>query len=139
MLAGLPLAATAIVVLSAGPAAADVKYGKDYVAFCSPGLCPPNYPYMCQGWMEVRASDGYVRGVWQSSDLYAVSCKGWLERKTYSTDGTVKQNWTKVTNYYFVNSDQDRSGYHWNGTNAGTRICAQVIDSGQTQCSTGVW
>ncbi|MEU3464436.1 hypothetical protein ABZ721_31330 [Streptomyces sp. NPDC006733] len=136
---GLPIvAAAAMVTGSANPATADVQVGKDYVAFCFPDFCPPNYPYSCNGWMEKRA-DGYVRGVWQSADDYAISCRGWLERKAYNPDGTVKYNWTKVTDYYYVNSVQERSGYHWNGTNVGTRLCLENLGTGEKECSTGVW
>ncbi|MEU3464437.1 hypothetical protein ABZ721_31335 [Streptomyces sp. NPDC006733] len=89
--------------------------------------------------MDKRASDGYVRGGFRSYAPYSISCTGWLERKAYNPDGTVKYNWTKVTDYYFVNNSIDYSGYHWNGANVGTRICMQIIATGEKACSYGVW
>ncbi|MBW8486196.1 hypothetical protein [Actinomadura parmotrematis] len=133
--AALPLAALCVLA-TAAPASADVRKGDDYVDIWTEG----NFGVrICGATITVRSSDGYVKGGFSSFQPYSISCKGWLERKTYNTDGTVKQNWTKVTNFYFVNNSHDESGYHWNGTNAGTRICMQVIDTGEKACSYGIW
>ncbi|WP_405016595.1 hypothetical protein OHV05_05425 [Kitasatospora sp. NBC_00070] len=130
----ITLGAAALTILAtAVPANASVSKTNSNVRIIISGST------QCDGWVE--ASDDGVNAIGTFSGVdYSASCIGWLERKRYNDNGTVMYNWTKITDYYYLNGIQTSlSGWHWNGTNAGTRVCMKFTPTGETGCSNGIW
>ncbi|MGQ4381924.1 hypothetical protein [Streptomyces sp. SAS_270] len=68
------------------------------------------------------------------------ACQAWLERKRYNDDGSLQYNWTKISDYYFLQSgDQRETGWHWNGANTGSRVCVILTSTSEKGCSNGIW
>jgi hypothetical protein len=91
----------------------------------------------CKGWMNKRTTDGYVQALGQS--WYSTDCDVWLERKRYNSDGSVAYNWKRVSNRYPILNSSASTGFHWNGTNAGSRVCVENFNNGSKSCSKGYW
>lgn len=91
----------------------------------------------CKGWMNKRTTDGYVQALGQS--WYSTDCDVWLERKRYNSDGSVDYNWKPVSNRYPILNSSASTGFHWNGTNAGSRVCVENFNNGSKSCSKGYW
>ncbi|MET7370427.1 hypothetical protein ABZS61_32100 [Streptomyces sp. NPDC005566] len=132
------IAATALTLFAnASPASADVVRNEGFVAIrTSAGY------ELCVGVMEGR--DPFDSNSDQKARFKAYAgtgCQGWLERKRYNADGSVQYNWTKVSDYYWFSDGQawKETGFHWNGTNAGSRVCVLDTSVGKKECSTGVW
>ncbi len=116
--------ALAVSVGSAGSAqAAEIEYwpGKDATVGS------------CKGWLNKRASDGYVQAVAQS---WGDDCAYWLERKRLGTGG---YDWTRVSDYVVIHVAQSKTGFHWNGTDAGSRVCVSQNHTDTTVCGAGAW
>ncbi|MER6162493.1 hypothetical protein ABT147_44605 [Streptomyces sp. NPDC001868] len=98
----------------------------------------------CMGWTENKNPDSGnsdIRAGFRAAANSGAGCQGWLERKRFNPDGTVKYNWTRVSDYVFYqDGDPWRfTGYHWNGTDAGSRVCVKLTATGEQGCSYGVW
>lgn len=112
------------VAMSSPAAAADVEYvpGKDITIGS------------CKGWLNKRTSDGYIQAVGQS---WGDDCDFWLQRKRLGEGG---YDWTIVSNRYSIQNSTAATGFHWNGTNAGSRVC--VHNYGNTYgvvCGDAIW
>jgi hypothetical protein len=138
--AGLSLLLAALLaIVAANPAAADRLESEVWARLLfTPASADRIY---CDAYTEVRASDGYVRGAFRSWNLgsSAQVCEGWLERKRYNSDGSLQYNWTRVSDIDRIIAETRWSGYHWNGTDAGSRVCIKNYASGEKACSYGVW
>ncbi|MET8116497.1 hypothetical protein [Streptomyces prasinus] len=116
--------ALAASVSSVGSAqAAEVEYwaGKDVILGA------------CKGWLNKRTSDGYVQAVVQS---WGDECAMWLERKRLGTNG---YDWTRVSNRVVIISSQYKTGFHWNGTDAASRVCITHNTTGREDCGLAAW
>ncbi|WTW98810.1 hypothetical protein OG216_38130 [Streptomycetaceae bacterium NBC_01309] len=80
-------------------------------------------------------ADGYVQAYAQP---WGHRCTFWLERKRLGPNG---YDWTRVSaredlikgTYYYT-------GFHWNGTDAGSRVCVDNHDlQSFRQCGAGAW
>jgi hypothetical protein len=86
----------------------------------------------CKGWMNRRTTDNYVQALGQS---WGDECEFWLERKAIGS-----YDWTQVSDTYLVLNASLSTGFHWNGTNAGSRVCLRNLSIGDvTHCSSGYW
>jgi hypothetical protein len=89
----------------------------------------------CKAWMNRRTSDNYVQGLAQS---WGDDCLMWLERKRIGS-----YDWTPVSDYHEVNSAIGKptasTDFHWNGTDAGSRVCLWNERLGTQDCSSGYW
>jgi hypothetical protein len=82
--------------------------------------------------MNRRSTDGYVQGLvesWSNAD-----CLMWLERKVIGS-----YDYTPVSNGYEVINTSAATGFHWNGTNAGSRVCIEDLKSGSSGCGKTAW
>ncbi|WP_027344851.1 hypothetical protein [Hamadaea tsunoensis] len=127
------LAALASVFAVGTPALAGTSRNSDTV-----WITAGNGTILCTAILIVRDSDGYVMGRFQSVDLGSGTqkCAGWLERKVTGSGG---YDWTPVSDTYVVNAYTKSTGWHWNGTNAGSRVCLENLTTWEMACSTGVW
>ncbi|MFD4371815.1 hypothetical protein [Streptomyces sp. NPDC058486] len=78
-----------------------------------------------------------IKGVFESYN--GGLCQAWLERKRYNADGSVNYDWTKVSHTYTWGSGTVQTGWHWNGTDAGSRVCVIWLDTNEKGCSKGIW
>jgi hypothetical protein len=90
----------------------------------------------CKAWMNRRTSDNYVQGLVQS---WGDDCGMWLERKRIGS-----YDWTPVSNFYEVDDGvldaTAGTGFHWNGTDAGSRVCLfDYSRDTEAVCSPGYW
>ncbi|OSZ57046.1 hypothetical protein OQI_29430 [Streptomyces pharetrae CZA14] len=88
----------------------------------------------CKGWLNKRASDGYVQAVAQSWNNH--ECVFVLQRKRLGSGG---YDWTTVSDTYRIMNEKKATGYHWNGTNAGSRVCLWNYTTGGEDCGEGAW
>lgn len=88
----------------------------------------------CKGWLNKRASDGYVQALGQSWNNH--ECVFVLQRKRVGSGG---YNWTAVSNGYWILNSKKSTGYHWNGKNAGSRVCLWNYTTGGSDCGDGAW
>ncbi|MFD5714568.1 hypothetical protein ACFWHW_30060 [Streptomyces pharetrae] len=88
----------------------------------------------CKGWLNKRASDGYVQAVAQSWNNH--ECVFVLQRKRLGSGG---YDWTTVSDTYWILNQKKATGYHWNGTNAGSRVCLWNYTTGGEDCGEGAW
>jgi hypothetical protein len=87
----------------------------------------------CKGWMNRRTTDNYVQALGQSWGVGF--CEFWLERKRIGA-----YDWTQVSDTYGVeNAGPLSTGFHWNGTDAGSRVCLRYVSTGEQRCSSGYW
>ncbi|WP_369229673.1 hypothetical protein AB5J56_02880 [Streptomyces sp. R21] len=94
----------------------------------------------CHAYTENKTNDtnSDIKGKFDAAN--GSTCTAWLERKRYNPDGSVQQDWTRVSDVYSVQSwTAAETGWHWNGTNAGSRVCIIRVDTGERGCSKGVW
>ncbi|GAA4998060.1 hypothetical protein GCM10023205_84840 [Yinghuangia aomiensis] len=87
----------------------------------------------CKGWLNKRTSDGYVQAVAQS---WGAGCAFQLQRKRLGTGG---YDWTPVSDLYLIKNVQYATGFHWNGTDAGSRVCLFNNDINVSDCGAGAW
>jgi hypothetical protein len=129
------MVAAAVIVTSAAPGAAETVRNQP-----SPDVGIQAVVYIsgqdvvigtCKAWMNRRTSDNYVQALGQS---WQTSCTFWLERKRIG-----EYDWTRVSDVYTVWYTSARTGFHWNGTNAGSRVCLYNSDQRTTACSSGYW
>jgi hypothetical protein len=81
----------------------------------------------CKVWMNERNSDRYVQGVLQS---WGDFCGMKLQRRK------IGASWTTVSSTYWVRNDKRSTGFHWNGNNAGSRVC---LFTSSWHCSPTHW
>ncbi|MET7451357.1 hypothetical protein ABZT03_05535 [Streptomyces sp. NPDC005574] len=86
----------------------------------------------CKGWMNRRSTDGYVQGLVQSWS--GTDCSMWLERKVIGS-----YDYTPVSDAYEVYNASASTGFHWNGTNAGSRVCIHNYNTGGSACGETAW
>jgi hypothetical protein len=131
------IAAAAMVAVVAVPATAQAEPAgsTDDVSITAVQYIPGQDVVIgsCKAWMNKRTEDGYVQGLVQS---WGNACEMWLERKRLGTGG---YDWTPVSNIYGVINTTASTGFHWNGTNAGSRVCLFNYDAGTGRCSSGYW
>lgn len=87
----------------------------------------------CKGWLNKRTSDGYVQAVGQS---WGALCGFELQRKRLGTGG---YDWTPVSDLYVIQNAQSATGFHWNGTDAGSRVCLVNYTTNASDCGLGAW
>lgn len=86
----------------------------------------------CKAWMNRRTTDNYVQALGQS---WGQNCTFWLERKRIG-----EYDWTRVSDIYVVQNSSASTGFHWNGTNAGSRVCLRNLSAADFDaCSSGYW
>ncbi|HET6859708.1 MAG TPA: hypothetical protein VFH94_21785 [Streptomyces sp.] len=88
----------------------------------------------CKGWLNKRTSDGYVQALGQSWNNH--ECVFVLQRKRLGSGG---YDWTATSNSYWILNSTNATGYHWNGTNAGSRVCLWNYTTGGSACGEGAW
>ncbi|MGW0335333.1 hypothetical protein ACWD0J_26275 [Streptomyces sp. NPDC003011] len=88
----------------------------------------------CKGWLNKRTSDGYVQALGQSWNNH--ECLFVLQRKRVGSGG---YDWKAVSNAYWILNSKDATGYHWNGTNAGSRVCLWNYTTGGSACGDAAW
>lgn len=86
----------------------------------------------CKGWMNRRSTDGYVQGLVQSWN--GADCVMWLERKVIGS-----YDYTPVSDGYEVVNTSASTGFHWNGANAGSRVCVHNNSTGAGGCGATAW
>ncbi|GAA2994041.1 hypothetical protein [Streptosporangium longisporum] len=89
----------------------------------------------CKGWLNRRTTDGYVQALAQS---WGNECYMILERKRLGAGG---YDWTPVSDTRLVGIGYvTKTGWHWNGTDAGSRVCVVNATLGGTvKCGAGAW
>ncbi|GAA2994051.1 hypothetical protein [Streptosporangium longisporum] len=77
----------------------------------------------CTIYLQYRTSDGYVRlKTVNDNEEVAAGCTSELYRKRYNDDGSVRYDWTALGAERVVGRFTTAyTGWHWNGTNAGTK------------------
>jgi hypothetical protein len=89
----------------------------------------------CKGWLNKRTSDGYVQAVAQSWNDHR--CIFELQRKRVGSGG---YDWKPVSDIYGIQNSKNATGYHWNGTNAGSRVClVNATTGGPVACGDAAW
>jgi hypothetical protein len=86
----------------------------------------------CKGWMNRRSTDGYVQGLVQSWN--GVDCEMWLERKVIGS-----YDYKHVSGGTDVVNTTASTGFYWNGTNAGTRVCITNWSTYVSDCGETAW
>lgn len=86
----------------------------------------------CGGILFRRSGDGYVQAAAHSYG----ECAMWLERKVIGDGG---YNWKPVSNRYWMFNSAAKTGFHWNGTNAASRVCLYDSDDEMGGCGPEVW
>ncbi|MDX3804294.1 hypothetical protein [Streptomyces sp. AK04-3B] len=86
----------------------------------------------CKGWMNRRSTDGYVQGLVQSWN--GADCVMWLERKVIGS-----YDYKSVSDGYEVINTSASTGFHWNGANAGSRVCVHNYSTGAGACGDTAW
>ncbi|MET8662711.1 hypothetical protein [Streptomyces tendae] len=87
----------------------------------------------CKAWLN-RRSDGDVQAVGQSWNNN--ECLFVLQRKRVGSGG---YGWTAVSYSYWILNSKNSTGYHWNGDNAGSRVCLWNYTTGAEDCGAAVW
>ncbi|WP_405009350.1 hypothetical protein [Kitasatospora sp. NBC_01539] len=86
-------------------------------------------------WVEMyRRDDGYVQARGTSS--HNNSCSIWLQRQRVGDGG---YPWTTVSGVLDMYNNQRATAYHWNGTDAASRVCLNNASLGATNCGITVW
>ncbi|WP_432081203.1 hypothetical protein [Streptomyces sp. WAC 04229] len=87
----------------------------------------------CKGWLNKR-SDGYVQAVGQSWNNN--ECLFVLQRRRVGSGG---YGWTAVSHSYWILNSKNSTGYHWNGNDAGSRVCLWNYTTGAEDCGATAW
>lgn len=88
----------------------------------------------CKGWMNRNTSNGEVQALGQSWNNN--ECVVFLQRKRLGSGG---YDWKQITHSYFLLNSTAATGFHWNGTNAGSRVCIMNSTTGGADCGDGAW